>query len=426
MTTALVAIAAATLCGLPLALRIDRGAPTARLAGEAMLIGLGLASGSLLLLSVAAIRWTLAAALLPMFVLGLASARRTAITWSAPHPLDAVTAIVLLAYARFATAAAPWELDFIDNWGLKGRVFALSGGIDWAFLGNPWYWWSHPDYPPLVPLGYSFLSLFSGGWSDRWLGLVNVAFAAGALLVVRSIAEEELESRRGGAVTALVMVWLFAIPWIGLADGPLVAYVVPALLLIRGGRISAGSVLLGLGASCKNEGLTFVLATLAAMAILPDFRHGIRRMWPAVAIPLPWLGLRWAHHLETDLTAGSMLGRALEHLRDPATYVNMLTAYAGGRPLLWLGIAIGAAAGFGALMRRERLLLLVAGLQTLFYVGAYVVTPLDVSFHIRWSWDRLVWHITSIVVVAVLLAALRTAEPGRAVTVDEQDGAAVQ
>jgi len=48
--------------------------------------------------------------------------------------IDLLTLLTLAGFTLYATVAEPAEIDFIASWGLKGRIFALHGGIDWSFL----------------------------------------------------------------------------------------------------------------------------------------------------------------------------------------------------------------------------------------------------------------------------------------------------
>jgi hypothetical protein len=140
---------------------------------------------------------------------------------------------------------------------------------------------------------------------------------------------------------------------------------------------------------------------------------------------LPWLVLRIAHHLPTDLASGPILSRAFEHLQNPSLYLHLLTTNTFGRPLLWLGIIVAAAIGYRRWIDSERLIVLTVALQLAFYVGAYIVTPLDVAFHVRWSWDRLVWHVVPLLTYLALTTALPEVMLWRRVAVNEQNGSPV-
>jgi len=425
MIAASLALFVTTLLGIPVARWSDPDAPLSRTIGSAFLIGSGIVTLILLSLSLAGVPWSLTLFFVIAIVVEIAillitkPALFSRPTFRAALFLFVPTIVILIAYTRFATAAAPWELDFVDNWGLKGRVFALNGGIDFSFLGNAWYWWTHPDYPPLLPLMYDFVSLFSGGWEDRWLGLTTAAFAVAAMLIVSSLLVEELESIAAGALAAFALVFLIATPWIGIADGPVIAFMLPGALMVRRRNFTHGAFLLGCGALCKNEGLAFIAAIAIAMFFDRDLRPKILRLWPALAITAPWLVVRATQKLATDLAAGPVLARVNDHVQHIEIYASLLR-YAGGRPLLWIGIALSVVVAARQWMR-ERFLLAAVLVQTGFYLAAYVVTPLDLAFHIRWSWDRLVWHVTPllafIAIVTVLPPAMRgidrSGEPAR-------------
>ena len=108
----------------------------------------------------------------------------------------------------------------------------------------------------------------------------------------------------------------------------------------------------------------------------------------------------------TDLATGSIGARVVEHLRHPE-FIPLLFRYAAGKPLLWVGVILALIAAARRWIESERFLLIVIALQTAFYISAYVITPLDLAFHIRWSWDRLVSHITPMIVFVALVTVLK-------------------
>ncbi|HKS21164.1 MAG TPA: phosphate ABC transporter substrate-binding protein PstS, partial [Thermoanaerobaculia bacterium] len=185
---------------------------------------------------------------------------------SMPHPIDAITAVALLGYARFATLGPTPEIDFVMFWGMKAKQYAFARGVDWAFLQNPFNQFAHVDYPPLVTLLFDAQALLAGGWPGRWLGVIHVGFGVATLLLLRWFVSEETESRWLRALATVAFLALALSPWIGLAEGPLIAYGTAGLLFIRRGDVGRGAVYLGLAANCKNEGLTLIAA--AAVALL--------------------------------------------------------------------------------------------------------------------------------------------------------------
>ena len=179
----------------------------------------------------------------------------------------------------FTTAGPLWEFDFLSDWGLKARVFWIARGIDWHFLEQATYRATHPDYPLLLPLSFDILALMRGAWNDQALGLLNVAFAAALLMIIHRVALDETSSPLGAAAVTLAMVPLAAVPWIGIGEGPFVAYATAGLLLMRRNATIA-AVMLGLAASTKNEGLALIVAAAIALLICRRTKD-IVRLWPA-------------------------------------------------------------------------------------------------------------------------------------------------
>jgi hypothetical protein len=400
------ALLLATAAGLALARRLDRGATGALLIGEGILLGIGAAAAVLLLSSIVGMPWTRIVVLLALTA--IAATVRLRGPWLDANrfsPFDLVTLVCLAGYARFATMAPLWEFDYIGGFGLKARMFWEAHAVDWRFLQSTVYLGVHPDYPPLLPLSFDFLALARGAWDDWAHGLLNVAFALALLLVIRHVAGEDTGSKHAAAFVAAAMLPLAASPWIGLAEGPLVAFGTTALLLLRRGSVAAGAVMLGLGALTKNEGLTLIVAVAAGLAAAKRLRD-VPRLWPAVAIPLPWLVLRQLHHFQSDLTEGNVAARIVEHLRNPRPLLDALAAYQPGRPLFWIALAIGIALVIRPLLARERFVVVAIAAQFVIYIVAYLATPHDVMWQVRWSWERLISHLTPALAYVVLVNLL--------------------
>jgi hypothetical protein len=372
------------------------GRDALRWLAESFLLGAGIAFGLMFAESLLHIPWTRGGVMLPLIGIAVIAivVRRHALRVTLPrlHWLDLVTLVLVIGYARFATMAPTPEYDFIGIWGVKAREFFVARGVDWAWLANPFNEFAHVDYPLMVPLLFDLQWLVEGGEP----GLMNVGFGVATLLMLRGFLDDEIESKWVSALAAIALAWTALSPWIGLAEGPLVAYGTAGLLMVRRGEHTRAAVLLGLAACCKNEGLTLIVAAFIAARTW--------RLWPAAAIAAPWLVLRSMHGLRTDLTTGPMLGRAVEHLSNPAPMLRAMFVYSLGKPLFWSGILLALVIGFRRL-RRERLLLTVIAVQLAFFIAAYLVTPHDVTWHVRWSWERIVTQLAPVmgfVAVAVL------------------------
>ena len=413
MIAVLLFLAIAWFAGFGMALAIDRRASGALLAGESLLFGI--AGCSLPLLVIPWRRWIFVAAVMAIAIIAYAVAIRVHRDPEAVRTRRSALAIIfvvativlLIGYARLATAAPLWEFDFLVDWGLKARQFFIAHGVDWAVLQGAWYRGTHPDYPPLLTLAFDGVAILRGSWSDGALGLLNVAFAGALLLAVYRFAIEETESSLAASFVTLALVPLAAVPWIGLAEAPFIAYATAALLLMRTRVSAAGAVMLGLAAMTKNEGASLIVAVAVALIAVRRWRE-VPRLWPAVAIPLPWWILRSAHHLQTDITSGNVLARIAQHASDPEV-LHALVHYSLGKPLFWIALAAGVALTFRGL---DRFVVTALALQLVFYLGAYLATPHDVSWHVQWSWERLVAHLTPaltfLVLVRLVVAARRT------------------
>jgi hypothetical protein len=416
---AVVASVAALLLGWPLAAAADRDerASLARRLGESYLLGAALAAGVLFALSLLHVAWSVGA------VVATAAAISATVAWIARKRLrvrafggvsiiDAVTLLFVAGYARFATMAPTVEADFVTIWGIKAKEFWYAAGIDWRFLEHPFNEFAHVDYPLLVPLLFDWHALLAGAWPERWLGVVNVSFGVATLLVVRSFFDEELRERWLCAVATLALVPAALSPWIGLAEGPLVAYGTAGLLHIRRGNVARGAVYLGVAAMCKNEGLTLIVAAAGGLLVASGVRRLVQ-LWPAAAIAVPWLVIRSAHHLHGDLATGSAPARVVEHLAHLQPMFAAMVEYPLGKPVLWLGIVAALLIGARELGSRERFLAVTVLLQLLFFIGAYLVTPHDVTWHVRWSWERIVNQLTAPLLFLSIVLLSRNLLPAR-------------
>ena len=421
MTAVIVAILSMTVLGLAVALAIDASLRGPKLLGLAFLYGSGGVFAVMFVLALLHVPWTLVtvavvlvAGLLGCWVAGSRSARHPArgTRHLKAHWLDIPTVLAMIGFTLFSTAARLWEWDFWAIWGLKAKVFFGQGGIDWKFLESSWNAFVHPDYPLLAPLNFDFVALLNGGWSDRWLGLLSVAWAAALLLIIRGLASEETSVVPAALVT-LTVTGLAASRYPGLAEGPLIAFGVAGLLFVRRGLQTDGSaawrhgaILLGLAASTKNEGLALLVSVTIALIIVRW--RAVVRLWPAFAIAFPWLILRATHHLATDIASGSAIGRVLYRLGFAGEILVYLAVHLY-EPWFWGSILLGLLIVPSVARRREAFVLLATDIQLVFYIGSYFATPHDARWHVATSWPRLTDQIAIPITYVVFLTLAKTA-----------------
>jgi hypothetical protein len=430
MIAAVLALLAMTVVGLPVTLAIDRNARGAELLGLAFLYGSGVAWAALLALSG---HWSLTSVTIGMLLMAsiaFAAERGRLGRWRSGVPaagrgtrplqrtgraryvIDLATALTILGYGLFATIARLWEWDFWAIWGVKARLFFDRGGIDWRFLESRWNGFAHPDYPLLVPFNYDLVALFGGEWSDRWLGVLLVAWAAALLLIVRGLMARETTPMFAAAITFAVAS-LAVSRYLGLAEGALIAFSAAGILMLRRGVLDDddaawrhGAILLGLAANCKNEGLALIASVVIALLLAGAWRR-IVRLWPAALIVAPWLILRATHTLATDIAGGSVSQRLMFRLRFVPQVLDFLIAHLYER-WFWVAILAGLAIVPQALRARERFVLFVTATQLAAYVATYFATPHDARWHIVTSWPRLTGQLAVPVTVVVLLMLAQT------------------
>ncbi len=67
-------------------------------------------------------------------------------------------------------------------------------------------------------------------------------------------------------------------------------------------------------------------------------------------------------------------------------------------------------------LREEAFALLWIGIQFAFYVAAYLATESDVAWQVRWSWERLVSHLTPALAFIAIVLLWRFAARGTMTT----------
>jgi hypothetical protein len=295
---------------------------------------------------------------------------------------------------------------------LKAKAFLEIGGIDWRFLESRWNTFAHPDYPLLVPLNFDFMALAGGGWSDRWLGLLFVAWGIALLLITRALAARETTPFFASLLT-LALAASAVSRYIGLAEGALIAFGGAGVLFLRAALADDdaaswrnGALMLGFAANCKNEGMALLVAVTIALLAVSRSRglvvSRLLKLLPAYALALPWLLLRAAHTLPTDIVGGSALTRLLARLPHTHQILHYL-AEKLYEPWFWVAILIGILIAPAAARRREAFVLIVTAMQLVFYVTAYLTTPHDIQWHVLTSWSRLTGQIAVPITFIVLL-----------------------
>jgi hypothetical protein len=318
-------------------------------------------------------------------------------------------------------------------WNLKARFFALQGGEHWTRAFSERIAWSSPEYPLLLPLNVARAWSYAGsdGFADP--GALSIGFALIAALLLWSA----LATCKGTPAACLGTLALLATGgFLGqasaqIADIPLACFLLAALAM-RGVASSAdgaaprawalAGLCAGAAAWTKYEGILTALAFLTVAAVPLGRRGGPRRAGAialaGAAVPLACLlYLKLAFAPPSDLVAGLAPG-AVAKLIDWERHRAVLASFGAvarevvGLPLLALLLLLAASLGVAASPRERGAALGAAAvllLVVLAYYGVYLLTPLDLEWHLVNSNARLLIQLWPAALLA-LFSSLRFAE----------------
>jgi hypothetical protein len=263
-----------------------RGSLTVRLA-LAWLLGSGPTAFWMLLVSLAGIRWNLPVILLPWAGVvaawgfrrlrpgaGVSASAETPTVpasgtggslppWVGPAGQALIGIAVVLACVEALIPLSAWgNWDAWAIWNLKVRAFWTAGGLPKPFLLELRYDFSHPDYPPGMPLLQTFLAYWAGGVSETLLRcaapLYHLALVWLMAGLLRELGLKEERWLLAGAYA--IMPRVFEQAHTGYSDLPLAAAATAALLfLVRATRGEAPpwtvALFCGIAGLIKGEGL---------------------------------------------------------------------------------------------------------------------------------------------------------------------------
>ncbi|MBL8112080.1 MAG: hypothetical protein JNK60_04290 [Acidobacteria bacterium] len=304
--------------------------------------------------------------------------------------------------ALIAVRQPLWGNDYVAIWGLKGKALFLTGSLEGSL--RPQASWNHPEYPVAWPALLSMTASLTGGWDDlRVAVLAPLLLALSATCAARAVRGSPEARLLAAALVALLPFYRVPI-YAGYAEGLLATLLLAALALWRedrpagAGRIAFGVILLALAAFTKKEGVLLLLAFLAASLL--------GRRWRLAAVPAAalllgvvpwriWLALHVGARPDADHAAGAFalakLGTALRVLVEGEIGPNAL--------LVAIGAALVALAP--ETRRRRGTLLSTLGLYVLALLATFGFTVLDVAWHARFTWDRLLFPVVAILVVVL-------------------------
>ena len=399
---------------------VDGGPLWARslfLVSLALVGGLGFTSLTFLLLRMAGVSrplWFITVDLACVAILAAArkppngEQARTETNWLAMALLAAVLIPGGIRVAQMAWANPDGQWDAWAFWNKHAKFLVLSD--NWRDAASPLQGTTHPEYPMLLPSIVARVWLMSGDITSVVpivTGLLFFAALIGLFVSALAILRGTVAAALGAMILLSLQPLLY---WASsqYADVPLACLMTAALALIfidsRTERPSSALVwagfCTGMAAWLKQEGGPF-----AAAVILAFLAWKPRRSWRLLAGAAPFLLLAawfniwiappgafaprpWPAELAvlTDSDRYAIIGRAvIDHLRNLGP----------GHPLILVAL-LAAALRIERDRRRAAAVWIAATalfLMLMSYLAAYLVTPLDLNWHIATSMDRLIVQI---------------------------------
>lgn len=428
--------------------RSEAGFGPVSYAGASFLLGLGAISLQMFFYSLVSIPFGVFLISAPWVALGVAMLfmkgfTRTSfrvdthrLTWQGAVLFAVILSQVLYSFAY--TLSMPlngWDALFI--WFVKARAFFLDRAVEASFLTDPAYVQDHPDYPLLIPLAVSWIYTAAGAAQEE-AGKIIYPLQFAALLSLFYYGVRRLSgSRTAGllftallALTPVVLLHAAGFPvqmdsgytgkdMTGYADLALSAYFLGAGIFIflfardkRGPFAFIASFMLASGAWTKNEGLTFALLGFIALCVaaLLDSRRDLKRfalcLAPLALFILPWSVYKAVHGLGNEYVqamGSSVFLSNLSRLSEVIPYVaSFMFLKPGVIGLAWWAYAITTVMGARTILAEKTIALhwLMLG-QLGVYIFVYIITPLDLKWHLATSVDRLLMQLIPLAMLAV-------------------------
>lgn len=453
------------------------GAGCAASVAISFMLGMGVVSLQLFFYSLAAVPFGPVAVILPWAALYAAAAvykpMRSLITPAGPGgscsvaseegpgwagwPAVIIIAVQVLYVFSFATLLPLRGWDAWSIWFLKARAFYVNGGVTAAFLKDPSYAYSHPDYPLMVPLSAAWVYAAGGKVAETAAKVLYPVQFACMLAIFHYAASRASDKRLALVFTALlsltpvVVIHSAGLPvaigglylgdYVGYADLTLsICFLASGAFAYRYMNtdgvesLALAALFLAAGAWTKNEGLSFAaigFIVLSAWTLYTRGANGVRRVITLAVILavfiLPWFIYKSHLHLSSEFSgrAGTLFSSgaperfiviikyfARYFFVKPSLYNFTFYIYFITIPLAWRGFFP---------KRLFALNTLVFG-QFAVYILVYMITPAEINWHLSTSLDRLVLHLaplammTSAVNVASVLGCGPPGSPAAGVT----------
>jgi hypothetical protein len=228
------------------------------------------------------------------------------------------------------------DWDALMIWNLHAR-FLHRLANDWHAMFVPALFWSHPDYPLLLP----------GFLATIWRGMGESAaapIASALFFFLGTVALLFGGSKNSGLATCLLLTTP-AFCFMGAnqcADIPIGFYLLSSLVLLlfhetnKNNALLFGSgLMIGLAAWTKNEGLLFVIALLVARSMVLIRAEGVREaarqlLWMSAGLAAPLaVSIYFKAKISppSDIVLGLQDGGLLRRITNPARWLLIVEQF---------------------------------------------------------------------------------------------------
>lgn len=314
------------------------------------------------------------------------------------------------------------EWDTRSIWFFHAKMIYAAGTFGQAAgWQNPAVFFSHPDYPNLVPVLAAQVTYMAGLWNEYIPKLSLVFMLVPAVLWLLTFA------RRSFSFIVLLLLVLFsfnAFFWNGMIDGYLALYFSIAMLLLGRYVGSSQSIDLISSAGClmlllyiKNEG---ALAALIGFCLIVPFflwknksyltKEIFIKSWKyllaGILAVLPFvLWSLYKHHwnLSNDLEIGTTtsLVQITTRLKDGSYKLILKGIYEQiESPLLLLGVLYAASVAWKKPFAQASLpAFMAAGIYALGMLTIYLLTPYDLTWQLNSSVSRTMFSVNGCIFI---------------------------
>ncbi|MCC6544978.1 MAG: hypothetical protein IT392_10860 [Nitrospirae bacterium] len=330
----------------------------------------------------------------------------------------------------FGTAVPLRGWDALQTWAYKGKMFFYDMGISYDILKDPL---THPDYPLLIPLTFSWIYTSMGQVNDELVRMIYpLQFVS--LLAIFFDAVRKVAARRFSllftallSMTPIIMihtggfVGVYTADFVGYADLALSIFFLGAgaffyLYMSEGdyAYLVTAVLFLAMGAWTKNEGLVLLLIGGILITVSLAFGSKIKykfilMTWGLLGvITLPWIIYKMYYHISSEYTPNMNTATMQSNLLRLPYIIKMFFYILFRKADLfnysWYGYVISSLINIRKSFRNPLIFLHAMILaQCASYIFIYLISPLDLKFHIETSLDRVFIHLTPL---AILIMAL--------------------